>query len=63
MFESTVGTPEFEQVFLLEETTGVMVATGVSGLHDPTEGNDFDTRPRSMHAESGKNVILTWWDT
>ena len=58
-----VGTPEFEHVVGFGGAMAVREATGASMSHKPTDGNDFGTSPRSMQAESDKNVVVTCLDT
>ena len=55
-----MGTPEFEHVGSFGDIIGVMEAVGSSESHEPTEGNDLGTNPRSMHAERDRNVEETW---
>ena len=56
---SGVGTPELEHAGVM----AVKEATGRSMSHEPTEGNDLGTSPRSMQAERDKNVVVTCLDT
>ena len=58
-----VGTPEFEHAGGCWETVAVREAVGVSISHEPTDGNDFGTNPRSMHADRDRNVVVTCRET
>ena len=61
--EANVGTPEFEHAGRFEDVIGVIEVIGSSKSHEPIDGNDLGTNPRSMHADRDRNVEETWLDT
>ena len=60
---AAVGTPELEHAGRLGDVMAVTEETGDSTSHEPTEGNDLGTNPKSMHADRDRNVVVTCLDT
>ena len=57
--EAEIGTPELEHAGGFDDIRGVIEAIGSSESHEPIDGNDLGTNPRSMHADSDRNVVET----
>ena len=57
--DDDVGTPELEQLGLLEVDMDWMEAVGVKLSHSPTSGKEEGTRPRSMQADRERKVEVT----
>ena len=58
-----VGTPELEHTGGLGDVMAVKEETGDFASHEPTEGKDLGTSPRSMQAERDRKVVVTCFDT
>ena len=58
MSDDDVGTPELEQLGLLEVDMDWMEAVGGKLSHSPTSGKEEGTSPRSMQADRERNERL-----